>query len=90
MIRCENGKVELKGSTVDISADLSSIINTFEKHLIDKGYSKEDADKRIEESVRIGLLSDEELDKETGEVIEKLAGEFAKVLGAMTFGGLFK
>ena len=86
MIKCENGVVEIKGSVVDAGVELAEIVNTLEERLIDNGFSKEDADEKIKDSVRIGLLTKEELHKESEKVMAALAGELTNLI----FGGLFK
>lgn len=90
MIKCENGVVEIKGSVVDVTAELSMIVSALEERLIDNGFSKEDADEKIKDSVRIGLMTEEELHKESEKAKKEMVEEFGKLLGAITFGGLFK
>lgn len=86
MIKCEKGVVEIKGSVVDIGVELAEIVNALEERLIDNGFSKEDADEKIKDSVRIGLLTEEELHAES----EKAKEELMKRLTNIIFGGLFK
>lgn len=59
MIKCENDVVEIKGLLIDAGVELAEIVNALEERLIDNGFSKEDADEKIKDSVRIGLMTEE-------------------------------
>lgn len=86
MIKCENDVVEIKGLLIDVGVELAEIVNALEERLIDNGFSKEDADEKIKDSVRIGLMTKEELHAES----EKTKEELMKRLTNIIFGGLFK
>lgn len=86
MIKCENDVVEIKGLLIDAGVELAEIVNALEERLIDNGFSKEDADEKIKDSVRIGLMTKEELHAES----EKAKEELMKRLANIIFGGLFK
>lgn len=90
MIKCDKDAVEIKGSVVDVTAEFSMIANVLEERLIDNGFSKEDADEKIKDSVRIGLLSDEEMREEVERAKKELAENFGELIGAVILGGLFK
>lgn len=60
MIVVEGGKIKLEGTLAEISAELSTLIYSFNKHnILDK--------KDLEEAIAEGFMSEEELRKDSGE-----------------------
>lgn len=60
MIVVEGGKIKLKGTLAEISAELSTLIYSFNKHnILDK--------KDLEEAIAEGFMSEEELRKDSEE-----------------------
>lgn len=82
MIKCKEGKVRLKGSVADLLVDYTCITRTLKEMLIEDGIPTDGAAKMLEESHRIGTLTNEELNKEIGEklwqVLEKAQEELRK------------
>lgn len=60
MIVVEGGKIKLEGTLAEISAELSTLIYSFNKHnILDK--------KDLEEAIAEGFMSEEELRKDSEE-----------------------
>ena len=68
MIEVKNGTIKVAGSKVDLMADYSKITNALMK--LD-AFDKED----IEHAVKVGLMTEKELDKEIENLTAKLANE---------------
>lgn len=63
MIVVDGGKIKLEGTPAEISAELSTLIYSFNKHnILDK--------KDLEEAIAEGFMSDEELRKDSEECHE--------------------
>ena len=68
MIEVKNGTIKVAGSKVDLVADYSKITNA----LINlDAFEKED----IEHAMKVGLMTEKELDKEIENLMTKLANE---------------
>lgn len=64
MIVVEGGEIKLEGTLAEISAELSTLIYSFNKHnILDK--------KDLEEAIADGFMSDEELKKDSEERHER-------------------
>ena len=64
MIVVEGGRIQLEGTQVEISAELSTLIYSFNKHdILDK--------KDLEEAIAEGFLTEEELRKDSEERHER-------------------
>jgi hypothetical protein len=60
MIVVEGGKIQLEGTQIEIQAELSTLIYTFNKHnILDK--------KDLEEAIADGFMTEEELRKDSEE-----------------------
>lgn len=60
MIVVKGGEIKLAGTQVELSAELSTLIYSFNKHnILDK--------KDLEEAIADGFMSEEELRKDSGE-----------------------
>ena len=68
MIEVKNGTIKVAGSKVDLMADYSKITNA----LINlEAFDKDD----IEHAMKVGLMTEKELDKEIENLMAKLANE---------------
>lgn len=85
MIKCNKGMVEINGNERDLSAEVSIIIQAMYEVFMENGDSSEVAKKKIQEAVKIGLMSDEEREEE----IEKKKKLIKLTMGSL-FGGLFE
>jgi hypothetical protein len=68
LIEVKNGTIKVAGSKVDLMADYSRITNALMK--LD-AFEKED----IEHAMKVGLMTEKELDKEIENLMAKLANE---------------
>lgn len=73
MIKCDNAKVEMKGDVFDLTTDFSYIVKALYDSFSNRFGEKEEKE-IIQEGLRTGLLTDEELDKE----LEEIKREFSK------------
>lgn len=72
MIKVNNGKLDIRGDSLTIEAELASIIHFM---LVDKVLPKKD----IERTIAIAFMSDEEIDKELNQK-ENNKNDFKKEL----------
>ena len=68
MIEVKNGTVKVAGSKVDLMTDYSKITNAL---ISLDAFGKED----IEQAMKVGLMTEKELDKEIENLMAKLANE---------------
>lgn len=91
MIKCEKekGTVELGGgSEIDIAFEFVSIVGAMKKFLTDDcGDSKEVAKSKINDFVKIGLMTEEEVDKEAEAAKQKIVNGIAEFVTKLLFGG---
>lgn len=91
MIKCEKekGTVELGGgSEIDIAFEFVSIVGAMKKFLTDDcGDSKEVAESKIDDFVKIGLMTEEEVDKEAEAAKQKIVNGIAEFVTKLLFGG---
>lgn len=80
MIKCENGVVSLNGTEVEMRADLSVIVRALVNDFTDGRNSRKEATEKIKESVRIGLLSEDEFREAFKKENEKLADDIRKAV----------
>ena len=64
MIKATHGQIEMKGTKHELMADLSCIVDGLYNGILLKEMPKEEAEKRIRETVEFGLKDNEELSKE--------------------------
>jgi len=79
MIKTNRGEICAFGSTAELLADLSVIVDSLNENLA-KEVGTEDAKKFIMESVEIGLMSDDEAQTKKKECVEKVACELEEAL----------
>ena len=91
MIKCEKekGTVELGGgSEIDIAFEFVSIVGAMKEFLTDDcGDSKEVAESKINDFVKIGLMTEEEVDKEAEAAKQKIVNGIAEFVTKLLFGG---
>lgn len=91
MIKCEKekGTVELGGgSEIDIAFEFVSIVGAMKEFLTDDcGDSKEVAESKINDFVKIGLMTEEEVSKEAEAAKQKIMNGIAEFAAKLLFGG---
>lgn len=91
MIKCEKekGVVELGGgSEIDIEFEFVSIVGAMKEFLTDDcGDSKEVAERKINGFVKIGLMTEEEVEKKAEDAKQKIANGIAEFVTKLLFGG---
>ena len=75
MIKCENGVVEVKGSTTVLMSDLSMIIKSLRKAFEEEGISEEKGDKLINKAVEIGFWTEDKIDEKLSEMRTEVLGK---------------
>ena len=66
MIKCDNGKIAVKGEGLSVLAELSTLIAFLKQECkIDKPY--------IEKAVEIGMMTDDELDTDMENMLAEIA-----------------
>ena len=68
MIRSKHGKTQISGTTVEVFADLTTIIMTMKNALVEE-MGEEDLRKKILNAVDEGFLSEEDLSKKIADEI---------------------
>lgn len=69
MIKSKNGEVTLNGSNLELEMDLAAIVNAFVD--CNKKYGVDFAKKRVMKAVKLGFMSDEEIEKEANKAIRE-------------------
>lgn len=91
MIKCEKekGTVEFGGgSEIDIAFEFVSIVGAMKEFLTDDcGDSKEVAESKINDFVKIGLMTEDEVDKEVEAAKQKIVNGIAEFVTKLLFGG---
>lgn len=89
MIKANKGTVELSGSENTLLAELSCVTNAF-KEVLEKDHSEEEAKEIVMTAVEVGLMSQDELDKnfECAKELEKTLKEFSEKLSKILAEGL--
>ena len=86
MIETKMGKITLKGSNVELIADLAVIVRGIKEAIMeDDKETEESAKHEIDEAVKIGLMNEEEFKTIQKEKIK----EVVKILFDDLLGGLF-
>lgn len=86
MIETKMGEITLKGSKAELIADLSVIVRGIKEAIMEDDKETEESVKQeIDESVKLGLMNEEEFETVRKEKIK----EIAKTLFGELFGGLF-
>lgn len=83
MIKCNMGIVEIPKNKTLTMAELSTVVSAIKESLIENGLSEDEAKKEIEEAVNIGLMSEEEMDKEMKKRAGELSSEFGKTMAKL-------
>lgn len=73
MIKCnKKGEITLEGNVPEFMTDLSMIARATRELLMERGMSKDEAEKDIKHAVEIGFWTEEELTKENHKLVEEL------------------
>lgn len=74
MIKVEKGKVEIRDvDAMELNAELAAAVSAVRKALEEK-MGKELADKMTKRAVEVGLMSDEEMERESRKLAMKIFG----------------
>lgn len=84
MIKAKEGAVSVKGTSVELLADLSTSVRAVKETLMETE-KEEFVKKQIDYAVKIGLMNDSEFEKEVKEKRNKVVSKFIDDL----LGGLF-
>lgn len=74
MIKANNGKVKIKGGTPEVLTDMTLIIKSVNKMLIDNGLTQEEAKEVIAQGYEMATMTEKELEL-------KLLGKLMDVVG---------
>lgn len=86
MIETKMGKITLKGGKAELIADLAVVVRGIKEAIMEDGEETEESVKQeIDETVKIGLMNEEEFET----VRKEKNKEIAKTLFCELFGGLF-
>ena len=80
MIKTKKGNLNIKGSDVEIQADISVIVYHLYYEILPEKMSQEEAKEFIMHAVERGFKTQEQVDVETKEALGELLGEFSKLL----------
>lgn len=76
MIKCDRGSLEIRGTVIDLSAELATLIRALRNDFVEAGMPKGEADKLMRRIMDDGMMTDDEVDAELAkEVKEKLKPE---------------
>lgn len=84
MIEAKEGAVSVKGTSIELLADLSIAVRAVKETLMETE-KEESVKKQIDYAVKIGLMNDIQFEKEVKEKKEKVVSTFINDL----LGGLF-
>lgn len=87
MIKCNKGCSEIQGSTSNILSEYTVITKTIRKALTEYK-SEEFAKSVLKRSFDLGMMSEDELDKEYEEAIKKFKGTGLVTMLSELFGGV--
>ena len=87
MIKCDKGRIEIKGTPMVLVGELGTAIQTVYRAMLNTGIDKVFAEERIKKACELALLTDKEqeevskdLDKKIDEKLNKLANAILKKL----------
>lgn len=87
MIKCDKGRIEIKGTPMVLVGELGTTIQAVYQALLNAGIDKTFAEERIKRACELALMTDEEqedvlkdLDKKIDEKLDKLAAAIFKEL----------
>ena len=84
MIKAKEGAVSVKGTSVELLADLSTAVRAVKETLMETE-KEEFVKKQIDYAVKIGLMNDSEFEKEVKKKTKKAVSTFINEL----LGGIF-
>ena len=77
MIKCDKGNLEIRGTVIDLLAELATLVHALKSDFTEVGMPEKEADELLEKAVNDGLMAEEELDKT---IEEKKAAKKEKVM----------
>lgn len=80
MIKCDKGRIEIKGTPMVLVGELGTAIQTVYRAMLNTGIDKVFAEERIKKACELALLTDKEQDKKIDEKLDKLANAILKKL----------
>ena len=63
MIKCDKGNLEIRGTVIDLIAELATLVHTLKGDFVGAGMPEKDAEDLLKKAVNDGLMAEEELDK---------------------------
>lgn len=85
MIKCDKGRIEIKGTPMVLVGELGTAIQTVYRAMLNNGYDKTFTEERIKRAYELALLTDAEqkevskdLDRKIDEKLDKLANAMLK------------
>ena len=75
MIKVKNGRVQMKGSIVKVSAEFTMAANTLIKCMLASGMTKEEIKEKLDYAYSLAFLSKEELAEKKKEILEDMKNE---------------
>lgn len=85
MIKAKEGEITIKGDKVELLVDLATIIRVLKETFVESKETEESAKQQINDTIKAGLMNDEEFEKHK----KKKMKEVAKTLFGELLGGLF-
>lgn len=79
MIKTKKGELKVKGSLIEIKADLSVIVYELYHNILTENMSKEEAKEEIMDAVNRGFLEDEEIEEDVNELLEQFFEEMGEL-----------
>lgn len=86
MIKCENGRSEIKGNVPGLLSEYT-VITRHIREVLTKDMSEEFAMYMLKKSFDLGMMSDDEVDKEFEKTIGKFSGTGLAMMLSELFGG---
>ena len=71
MIKCDKGNLEIRGTVIDLIAELATLVHALKGDFTEVGMPEKEADELLMKAVNDGLMAEKELD----EIIEKKKAE---------------
>lgn len=72
MIKCDKGRIEIKGTPMVLVGELGTAIQTVYRAMLNTGIDKVFAEERIKKACELALLTDEKLDKLANAILKEL------------------
>lgn len=72
MIKVKDGSVHVAGTPIDILTDISVMAHCVKGNLMRRGIPSKEAGEMIASAVKIGLMSEDELDREKDRLLKEM------------------